>query len=59
MIVSIIGMIIGIMAAVFGLCYLVKEKQDPESVKIYGIISIIGGAVFVIMLIRTLALLLA
>ena len=27
----------------FLLCYLVKEKQDAESRKIYTVISVIGG----------------
>ena len=52
MIISIIGMIIGAMVAAFGLYYLIKEKHDKESCKIYGIISGIGGIVFAFMLLR-------
>ena len=47
MITSILGMIIGLLVAIFGLYYLVKEKQDKESLKIYGIISGIGALVFI------------
>ena len=38
MIISIIGMLIGALVAGVGVYYLIKEKQDKESVKIYGII---------------------
>lgn len=43
MIISIIGMLIGALVTGFGVYYLIKEKQDKESVKIYGIISGVGG----------------
>ena len=36
MTVSIVGTIIGLMVLVFGIYYLVKEKEDKESVKMYG-----------------------
>ncbi len=52
MVVSIIGAIIGALIAVFGLYYLVKEWKDPESKKIYGIISGIGGVIFIVMVIK-------
>ncbi|HAX83675.1 MAG TPA: hypothetical protein DCY15_04120 [Ruminococcaceae bacterium] len=52
MVVSIIGMVIGILVAIVGIYYLVKEKDDKESKKIYGIISGVGAAVFVGMLIK-------
>lgn len=54
MIVSIIGMVIGLIVAVVGLYYRAKEKNDTESVKIYGTISIISGIVFVVMLVKLL-----
>ena len=54
MVISIIGAIIGALIAVFGLYYLVKEWKDPESKKIYGIISGIGGVIFIAMLIKLL-----
>ena len=50
MIISIIGMLIGALVAGAGIYYLVKEKRDKESVKIYGIISGVGGVIFVAML---------
>ena len=52
MVISIIGMVIGAMIVVCGLYNLFKEKQDKESLKIYGIISGIGGIIFVVMLVK-------
>ena len=52
MIISIIGMLIGALVAGAGIYYLVKEKQDKESVRIYGIISGVGGIIFVAMLVK-------
>ena len=43
--VKIIGLIIGILVLDAGVYYLVKEKQDPESQKIYIVVSVIGAAV--------------
>lgn len=54
MAVSIIGMVIGLVVAITGLVYLGKSKGDKESQKIYGIISGIGGLVFVGMLVKLL-----
>ncbi|MCD7836052.1 MAG: hypothetical protein LUG83_05300 [Lachnospiraceae bacterium] len=54
MVVSIIGAIIGALIAAFGLYYLFKEWKDPESKKIYGIISGIGGVIFIAMFIKLL-----
>ena len=51
MIISIIGMLIGALVAGVGVYYLIKEKQDKESVKTYGIISVIGCVVFIVSLI--------
>ena len=45
MAVKIIGLIIGILVLCAGLYYLIKEKHDPESKKIYSIVSIIGGII--------------
>ena len=45
MTVKIIGLIIGILVLCAGLYYLIKEKHDPESKKIYSIVSIIGGVI--------------
>ncbi len=54
MVVSIIGTIIGALIVSFGLYYLIKEWKDPESKKIYSIISGIGAVIFVAMLIKLL-----
>ena len=45
MAVKIIGLIIGILVLIAGIYYLTKEKHDPESRKIYTIISAIGGVI--------------
>lgn len=45
MAIKIIGLIIGILVLCAGLYYLIKEKRDPESKKIYSIVSIIGGII--------------
>ncbi|MCD7920270.1 MAG: hypothetical protein LUG45_09420 [Clostridiales bacterium] len=55
MVVSIIGAIIGALIAAFGLYYLVREWKDPESKRIYGIVSGIGGVIFIAMVIKLLA----
>lgn len=52
MIISVIGMLIGALVAGVGVYYLMKEKQDKESVKIYGIISGIGGVIFIGLLVK-------
>lgn len=54
MLIKIIGTIIGAMILGAGLHYLITEKDDPESKKIYSIVSIVGGVVFVVMLIFTI-----
>lgn len=43
--VKIIGLVTGILVLDAGAYYLVKEKQDPESRKIYTVVSVIGAAV--------------
>ena len=45
MAIKIIGLIIGVLVLVAGIYYLVKEKHDPESKKIYTIVSVIGGII--------------
>ena len=50
MIVKIIGLIIGILVLCAGLFYLRKERNDPESKKIYTIISVIGGIIALVCL---------
>lgn len=51
MIIKVIGMVIGVMLLVAGLYYLSKEKDDPESRKIYMIVSIVGLVVFAVALV--------
>lgn len=45
MAVKIIGLIIGILVLGAGIYYLAKEKHDPESRKIYTIVSVIGSVI--------------
>ena len=52
MIIGIIGLIIGVLVAVAGIYYLGKEKNDPESKKIYGTITVIGVVVAIVMIIK-------
>ena len=47
MAVKIIGLIIGILVLGTGIYYLAKEKHDPESKKIYSIVSAVGGVIAV------------
>ena len=42
MAIKIIGLIIGILVLCAGIYYLTKEKHDPESRKIYAVVSVIG-----------------
>lgn len=48
MAVKIIGLIIGILVIIAGVYYLAKEKNDPESKKIYTIVSAIGGVITIV-----------
>lgn len=48
MAIKIIGLIIGILVLGAGLFYRIREKQDPESRKIYTLISLAGGVVAVL-----------
>ena len=45
MAIKISGLIIGVLVLGAGIYYLVKEKHDPESKKIYTIVSIVGGII--------------
>ncbi len=54
MIISIVGMVIGILMAAAGVFYLLKEKNDKDSRKIYGSITGIGVVVFAGALIKLL-----
>ncbi len=47
MMAKVIGILIGLLILGAGLYYLVKEKDNAESRKIYGIASLIGVAIAV------------
>lgn len=47
MAIKIIGLIIGVLILGAGIYYLIKEKNDPESKKIYSVISIAGAIISV------------
>ncbi|MCD8216326.1 MAG: hypothetical protein LUC97_11935 [Clostridiales bacterium] len=51
-IINVIFLIIGLAIFAFGAYYFLKEKQDPESRKIYGITVLAGIIVTVFMIIR-------
>ena len=46
MFLKIIAMIVGALILGAGLYYFVKEKNDRESRRIYGIAALIGGVLF-------------
>ena len=48
MAIKIIGLIIGALVLGAGIYYLAKERRDPESRKIYAIVSAVGGAIAVV-----------
>lgn len=52
--VKIIGGIIGILILVSGIYYLTRESSDPESRKIYTVVSIIGGIIAAVCVITLL-----
>ena len=45
MVIKILGLIIGVLVLGAGVYYLTKEKHDPESKKIYTVVSIVGALV--------------
>ena len=55
MVIGIIGIIIGLLVLGAGIYYLIKDKNDAESKKIYSIISGIGALVTVVSVIVLLA----
>lgn len=50
MILKIIGLIIGTLISGAGIYYLIKEKNDSESKKIYGITALVGFIIMVVMI---------
>lgn len=49
---AIIGLVIGILVLCASIYYLIKEKNDPESRRIYGVISLLGGALTIGMIVK-------
>ena len=45
MVVKIIGLLVGILLLAAGIYYLAKEKNDPESKKIYTVVTVIGAVI--------------
>ena len=52
MIFTCLGIIIAIMIIVFGAYYLVKERNDNESKKIYSVVTGIGFIILIIMIVK-------
>ncbi len=52
MVLSIIGIIIGVMVLAAGIYYLKKEKEDRESKKIYTIAAAAGAVITAVMIIK-------
>ena len=52
MVLKIIGLLIGILILGAGVYYLAKEKHDPESRKIYTVVSVIGGIIAAVCAVR-------
>ena len=48
MVIKIIAIVIGVLVLGAGLYYLSKEKHDPESRKIDGVISAVGAVIAVV-----------
>ena len=54
MIFNAVGLVIGLAILSAGVFYLIKEKNDKESVKIYGTVTVAGGILFIVMLIKNI-----
>ncbi len=52
MVMNIAGLIIGIIILIGGLYYLITEKNDPESKKIYGITTAVGLVIALVFVLR-------
>lgn len=52
MIVNIVGLVIGVMIIAAGIYYLVKERDDKESRKIYSITTGVGAAIILVLIIK-------
>ncbi len=53
-IITVCGLIVGVGLVGAGTYYLIKEKGDRESVKIYGIFAAIGAVILIGMMIKIL-----
>lgn len=54
MIFNIAGLIIGIMILIAGIYYLLKEKNDKESRKIYGIVTAVGFIIIAFIAVKSI-----
>lgn len=54
MIFNVAGLVIGLAILFAGVFYLIKEKNDKESVKIYGTVTAAGATLFIAMLIKNI-----
>lgn len=52
MIFDIIGLVIAVLVLGAGIYYLSKEKHDPESRKIYGVVTAVGAVLLVGMILK-------
>ena len=59
MLFNMLGLIFGFLLSGAGIYYLIKEKGDKESGKIYGTVSGIGCAIALAMLVRIATTMLA
>ena len=48
MTIKLIGLIVGILILCAGIYYLTQEKEDPESRKIYSIVSAVGAVIAIV-----------
>ncbi len=55
MVFNLVGLLIGLVILVAGVINFVKEKEDPESRKIFGIASGIGAVIAIFMIIRMIS----
>ena len=52
MVFNIVGLAIGLMILGAGIYYLVKEKEDRESRKIYSITTVVGAVITIFMVVK-------
>ena len=48
MTIKVIGLIVGILILCAGIYYFTQEKEDPESRKIYGVVSVVGAVIAIV-----------